>query len=390
MRKIILTAILWSLICLSGCSFIDNGESDGQKDEYAVHTIAMSHKETKNAVDKVKEFAKCCSDIYMASDKGNTLNVILDEETVHNMAEYAAKSGLAVTCAGHDYNFLNYEQVDDALRKMQNKKNAMTEFYVIDNSGTFHYYNLQYEKQKLTVITADAIIDQQNEIRIRLKEKYEPYGFQYTQKGWLILEKALSRNAEMDMHIIYRIRPLDEQCREACQRYIMPVNYLSNNLFLTDWDTDSMERIVFNDLFDKLYSMRYKKSPDIREYEDGIPKEEFEETVAVFFNISPEKLQEYAQFDVDNQRYLWQPVDEWNRVQQNQPFPEVTELRRREDGMIILTVEAVLKEMGTDCSFRHEVFIKEEGGQWKYAGNKISDEKEWNIPLYKPRNSAAF
>ena len=47
--------------------------------------------------------------------------------------------------------------------------------------------------------------------------------------------------------------------------------------------------------------------------------------------------------------------------------------------------EAVFQEEGTDCSFRHEVTIREEGDKWIYLGNCIEREGAYKIPEYKPR-----
>ena len=55
-------------------------------------------------------------------------------------------------------------------------------------------------------------------------------------------------------------------------------------------------------------------------------------------------------------------------------FPRSSELYRNEDGSLTLTVEAVFQEEGTDCSFRHEVTIREEGDKWIYLGNCIERE----------------
>ena len=96
------------------------------------------------------------------------------------------------------------------------------------------------------------------------------------------------------MHTFVRILPLDEKCRELGNAYILPVSYFCNNLFLTDWDADSMEKVEFNDLFDFLYEMKYGKKPDEENYRNGIPKEEFENVVRTYFDIPAEQLETYA------------------------------------------------------------------------------------------------
>ena len=145
-----------------------------------------------------------------------------------------------------------------------------------------------------------------------------------------------------------------------CDRYILPVSYFCNNLFLTDWDAGSMDRIEFNDLYEFLYEMKYGEKMDEEAAAGGIPKAQFEEVVLTYFDISVEKLETYARYDPENGVYPWEPIGPWNRVQQFQPFPEVVKCTENGDGTRTLYVEAVFVEEGTDCSFRHEVTMKEQ------------------------------
>ena len=43
------------------------------------------------------------------------------------------------------------------------------------------------------------------------------------------------------------------------------------------------------------------------------------------------------------------------------PVPEVIGAEHKRDGRIVLTVDAVLKQKGTDCLFRHKVILKKFG-----------------------------
>ena len=382
--------ILISILFLSGCTAKEEKESVSypteEKDEYKIQNIEMNEEEISQITETVHETVNLCKEIYMQAEKGDSDHVVLTKETVHQMVEAAAQSGNAVTCSGHDYNLLHYEKADQAFTDMNDKKDAAAEFYVIDRSGGIRYNKIQSLDKRITVTSFDMIIDQEGKIKIRQKEKYEPYYFEYTKKGWLILEKARSRNEEMDMHIMYRIRPLEKECRDACEKYITPVSYMSNNLFLINWDSLDFGELNFNDLYDYLYSMKYKEPMMSKEKEDGIPQEEFENMVSEFFDISKEELRRSAGYDKSTQTYPWQAVDKWNRIQQSQPFPEVVECRYDEEGNLILTEEAVLKEGGTDCMFRHEVKIREEENGWTYLGNEIKNIKGAKIPQYRPRN----
>lgn len=215
-------------------------------------------------------------------------------------------------------------------------------------------------------------------------EKFKAYDWEYTEKGWLIWEKALSQNEEMDMHSFFRILPLEEKCREFGNKYIRPVSYFCNNLFLVNWDVDSMDKIEFNDLYDFLYEMKFGRNLDEEKIQAGIEKGEFESVIQTFFDISQEELESFARYNSQQGIYPWEPIGAWNRVQQFQPFPEVVKCTENQDGTWTLYVEAIFVEKGSDCYFKHTVTMKEEDGRWIYTGNRIEEGAE-RLPGYKPR-----
>ena len=395
--------VLVCLLCLPGCAATgksggrDNAEkqpeesadsmlSDGQEadDGYETDYIDIKENEKQNIKNLILDLGGVCKDIYIRADKGEASNVVLDEETIHAMVETAAARGWAVTCGSYDYNMLNYEEVDQALGDASEGKASQTEFYEITTSGYFRYFRLSAEDQELTVTYANASYNDDMDLQIRQLEKFRVYDWEYTEKGWLIWEKALSKNQEMDMHSFFRILPLDEKCREMCDRYILPVSYFCNNLFLTDWDAGSMDRIEFNDLYEFLCEMKYGEKLDEEAAAGGIPKAQFEEVVLTYFDISVEQLEKYARYDAAAGVYPWEPVNAWNRVRQVQPFPEVVRCVEDQDGTLTLYVEGILIVAGDDCAFRHRVTMRERDGGWVYVANDI-DEDSGNAPGYRPR-----
>lgn len=365
----------------------ENSDADVGDTSYQVKEIDMEEAEEDRVKDRIKKMENLIGALYEEAEKGDSANVALNEDAVHGMIDTAGAAGLSVTCGSHDYNMLNYEPIDECLRKAMAGERAETEFYEMTASGYFRYFRLQAEDGELTVAYANAAFNQKGELQIRQMEKFQVYDWEYTEKGWLIWEKALSRNQEMDMHSFFRILPLDDMCRELCREYISPVNYFCNNLFLTDWNMDSMENIEFNDLYDVLYAMKYGVSPDEGDIGEGIPKEEFEMVVQTYFDISTADLEKYARFDSVSNTYPWAPIDPWNRARSLQPFPEVVMCENNGDGTWTLHVEAVLVEAGSDCCYKHTVTMKEENGSWIYVGNDVDEEGSRNIPRYVPRRN---
>lgn len=367
---------------------LEKGKEDGQGEnaDYKVKSIPMSQVEEREATDKLLFLIEKCQSIFSQADKGDASNVILDEAVVHEMVDTVAAEGLSVTCAQHDYNMRNYEVVHRILQKARENEDAETEFYVLDDNGIFRYYCFQFQCGALTVVSAAAVIEETATPVIRRMEKIQPYYWEYTEKGWLIWEKALSRNHEMDMHIFCRILPLDEKCRQVTEKYISPIGYVSNNLFLVDWDEENMGQIAFNDLYDSLYTMEKGDAPAEDSYRQGIPKEEFEGLIRRHFDVSQGQLEEYGTYDSEVGSYPWIAVGPRNRLQRTRPFPEVVECVKNDDGTLSVYVEAIFVEIGKDCAFSHVVTIREEGdGRWVYLGNKIDWEKSYTVPAYKAR-----
>ncbi|HJD34536.1 MAG TPA: hypothetical protein H9911_08365 [Candidatus Mediterraneibacter tabaqchaliae] len=402
-KRIMKTVLILSyLIILAGCAVGEKergtsgagGQSEGLEDDsqsqtqedddiYQTDYISIEESEKQTINERISDLGSLCKDIYVNADKGESSNIVLQEDVVHEMVQTAASRGLAVTCGSYDYNMLNYETVDQALNNAAEGGKTETEFHEITASGYFRYFKLSAKDQELTVTYANASYNDDLEMQIRQMEKFRVYDWEYTEKGWLIWEKALSKNQEMDMHSFFRVLPLDEKCREMCDRYILPVSYFCNNLFLTDWDAGSMDRIEFNDLYEFLYEMKYGEKLDEEAAAGGIPKVQFEEVVLTYFDISAEQLEKYARYDAAGV-YPWEPVNAWNRVRQMQPFPEVVRCVEDQDGTLTLYVEGILIVAGDDCAFRHRVTMRERDGRWVYVANDI-DEGENNVPGYIPR-----
>lgn len=341
-------------------------------------------------VNKVLQILDECRDIYLAADKGEASNVVLGESVVHDMVEKAAESHIAVTCGSHDYNMLNYQSVHNVLLKAKNGESVETEFLEITTSGVFRYEKLEFNQGKMILSSVVAAFDESLQPVIRQKEKLQVYKWEYTEKGWLILEKALSKNQEMDMHVFYRVLPLDEKSREITKRCIEPISYFCNNLFVTDWNESSLDEVEFNDLFEFLYQMETGRPLDENVYANELPKTEFESVIQKYFDISVSELEQYARYDAKSGMYPWYAIGKWNRIQQFQPFPEVVKCIENEDGTISVYVDAVFVEEGTDRSFGHVVTIREkENGEWVYLGNVIDWENAKSVPDYLPRREYA-
>lgn len=365
----------------------DSNDPEQEKNsDYEVKSIRMSDEEIEDITGKLSHVMKKAEAVYAQAGIKETSDIILKEDKVHEMIDLIAGDGYAVICGSRDDNMENYESVDKSLQRAKKGETADTEFYSVNINGVFRYYRLVFEKGKLAVTFASAGYQEDLRPAIRQMEKIWAYDWEYTEKGWLIWEKALSRNQEMDMHMFYRVLPLDKMCRKISEEYIEPISYFGNNLFLVDWDMKNLEKIEFNDLFDALYTMDTGLELDKEKYKNGIPEELFENTVEQYFNMTAGQIKQYADYNEEKGSYPWLAISAWNRVPQLQPFPEVVKCTEHDDGTLSAYVEAVLVESGRDCTFRHVVTLKRgEKGDYKYWGNQVDEENAYWIPQYRAR-----
>ncbi len=398
---LLVSAALIMFLFVSGCTKTEKEEEPNLPDidmmeemqeeqednlDYEVKSMEMSTEERAGITGKLSSAMKKCSEIYSQIEIDETLNTILKEEEIHRLIELIARDGSSAVCGNRDDNMKNYKRVDESLKLAEQGEKAETDFYSVNKSGVFRYYRLQFEEGRLFVTFASAVYNKSLEPVFQQMEKILAYQWEYTEKGWLIWEKALSRNQEMDMHIFYRILPLDEKCRELAEKCIIPVSYFGNNLFVTDWDQDNLGNVELNDLFDSLYFMATGEKINKERYEGGIPGEEFESIVSRYFDMTTEQIRRFGAYNEEKGTYPWLAVSAWNRIPQMQPFPEVVKSEENADGTLSVYVEAVFVEEGRDCSFRHVVTIREEeDGNYKFLGNKVDWENVYRIPRYKAR-----
>ena len=224
---------------------------------------------------------------------------------------------------------------------------------------------------------------------------------EYTDEGYLLIggslyspELYVLTMGEEEEHIALRVEPLDRQCRELNEKYMAPVSYNMNNMFITDWDEDDLAGLDFYDIFERFYEETYDKncpytmSDDLsvgNEYD--IPADEFENVIMQHIKVSPEELHMLLRYDDDKNIYIYRPrgFDEFDYVEV--PYPEVTAFETNDDGSLTLTVNAVYPNDNTSKLFSHKVTVADENGKIYYRSNEILGDEELDLWWHADRFS---
>ncbi len=224
---------------------------------------------------------------------------------------------------------------------------------------------------------------------VRDTVKYRADLWQYTQEGYLLFAGSYFSEdyyivslAEAPEHAAVRVAPLDRTCRELNRRYVLPVGYACNNLFLSEWDETDFGSLDMYDLFDRFYPMVcHQPVPYVLNENPnkgvvyGIPEKEFETVVQSFLNISSSTLQSQTLYVPADKTYSYRPRGLYEIECTSQPYPEVVGYTENADGTITLTVNAVFPYENTAKAFSHEVTIRlAEDGAFQYVSNRIVGE----------------
>ena len=144
--------------------------------------------------------------------------------------------------------------------------------------------------------------------------------------------QILPLNSHWDAYILIREKPVNNALHDLAVKYVYPIGYCSNNMFLTDWSDSDFGRLCFNDLFEYLYRQQngdylYPDDFDFRFNSDMccymIPSALFEGTITPFFDVSIDELRKRTRYDAADDSYPWQAVDPSNIVYFPTMTPEV-------------------------------------------------------------------
>ena len=233
------------------------------------------------------------------------------------------------------------------------------------------------------------------------KCEFEATYFEYTDEGYLMIEGSyhspelyVLTMSEGEEHIALRVEPLDEKCRMLCEKYVAPISYGMNNMFITNWNEDDYGHLDFYDIFERFYkemygiNCPYTMNDDLsvgNEYE--IPAEEFENVIMQHFKVSSKELQMLLRYDTNNNAYIYRPrgVEEFDYAEV--PYPEVVGYEENADSSVTLTVNAVYPNGNTSKMLSSKVTVIEEDGEKYYLSNIILGDEEPNLWWHADRLS---
>ncbi|MBQ8075437.1 MAG: hypothetical protein IJ237_05565 [Oscillospiraceae bacterium] len=344
-----------------------------------------------------------CREIYLAADKGTAMNVTISRQDIFSMLTAIAAAGYPAQDSAGAFNMQGYEALDDFASKAAYGLDDVNGTYIIVYpDGHLSGFLLSRTTGRWHLYSSSAAWNDDGTTRIYSEGRYAVGSVRYTAKGWMIYNRDTSdfdenQRANTDAYVMIRVLPMDSEAKTLCQRYVEPVGYFENNLFLTDWNEQYFNPIDFNSLYAYIFAMyngtEMLSSYNARSYYKTVagtklylvPQDIFENNVGVYFRIDSSTLRAISDYTSQLRGYLFLGYDtDYYNVTPRTPFPEVVSYTYNANGTITMIVDAVNKWYGTDRSFRHELTVRPGNGtSFQYVSNRLMEADDSMLPAQK-------
>lgn len=150
-------------------------------------------------------------------------------------------------------------QAQEFCKAVEEKKDAALTIIVVTETG-FRKLDLNTEDGKVNVVSGYYKYVQNGYLQNISTVSYPVSLWKYTEEGYLIFagsyfseDSYVLTLGDATEHTALRILPLEEKCRALNRRYILPVGYERNNMFLCNWSEEDYGELNFYDIFDRFY-----------------------------------------------------------------------------------------------------------------------------------------
>lgn len=329
-----------------------------------------------------ENIAEVYRDIYNEAAETNTL---ASPETKRRIVARLGENGYVAVDSENQVDMTEAEQVLEFCKAVEEKKNGAVTIVAITDLG-FRKFDLETENGSVNIVRGYYQYDQNGNLQNRSTVSYLADLWQYTEEGYLLFEGSYFSDenfvltlSDTPEHTALRTLPLDETCRELNRKYILPVGYEQNNIFLTDWSEEDFGDLDFYDVFDIFYPVLYRQPvPYVTDENLGvgavyrIPEEIFENVIITYMDIDKETLRQKTTYLSEEAAYEYRPRGFYEVEYPDIPYPEVVDYTENPDGTITLIINAVYPNGNTSLAYSHKTVIRLlDGDGFQYVSNEM-------------------
>ena len=357
------------------------------------YDLPVSAQENEEATRDSIQIMSGLEHIYRNADKGDSLNVVLDNKSICKMIKKIKQQGYSVTGSEDYSNMENYKRFSSFLAKAQEKQKGSGVIYEVHSEGSIGREKFIYDGKEMFLLASNASWDDNGKPIITFVSYTRIKKWRYSRKGWFCYELCVPEYPEVtemvDGSCLIRIKPMSDNKRKLSRKCVRGLAYQGNNILCSNWDQEHMQKIDYNGLYEYLYAMKYKKKFNGKKYPSGIPKDQFEQLIMEYLPVSREDIEKYASYNEKKKTYDWMRLGCFNYAPNffGTSIPEVTKIKHNSNGTVTLTVDAVCEMvLCNEAVITHELTVKfNKDGSFRYLGNKILNGGIKKIPEYQYR-----
>ena len=357
------------------------------------YDLPVSAQENEEATRDSMQIMSGLEHIYRNADKGDSLNVVLDNKSICKMIKKIKQQGYSVTVSEDYSNMENYKRFSSFLAKAQKKQKGSGVIYEVHSEGSIGREKFIYDGKEMFLLASNASWDDNGKPIITFVSYTRIKKWRYSRKGWFCYELCVPEYPEVtemvDGSCLIRIKPMSDNKRKLSRKCVRGLAYQGNNILCSNWDQEHMQKIDYNGLYEYLYTMKYKKKFNGKKYPSGIPKDQFEQLIMEYLPVSREDIEKYASYNEKKKTYDWMRLGCFNYAPNffGTSIPEVTKIKHNSNGTVTLTVDAVCEMvLCNEAVITHELTVKfNKDGSFRYLGNKILNGGIKKIPEYQYR-----
>lgn len=378
------------LLSVSGCS------DTHLEDEQVVESEIAVQDQQQNVKDNEDEIIEICSQLYK---KASEENKIADLEMVRIIVNQFGENGYPAVDGRNQIDMTEAEQVEWFCEMVDTQEEAEITIIEVSYLGGFVKYDLETKDGNVDVVRSYYKYENGN-MKREVTGSYQAEYWNYTEDGYLMFsgvwfseELYVLTLSGAEEHTALRVQPLDETYRELSRKYLLPIGFEQNNMFIVDWSEDDFGDLNFYDMYELLYpKVNGTYIPYVADDNLGvgavyqIPKNDFESVIMAYFNINSETLQSKTVYYAENETYEYKPRGFEEVEYPEYPYSEVVGFTENSDGTLTLTANVVFPYAGNSKVFAHEVVVRPlENGGVQYVSNRIipledNCEETWHTP----------
>ena len=366
------------------------------EDEQVVESEIAVQDQQQNVKDNEDEIIEICSQLYK---KASEENKIADLEMIRIIVNQFGENGYPAVDSRNQIDMTEAEQVEWFCEMVDTQEEAEITIIEVSYLGGFVKYDLKTKDGNVDVVRSYYKYENGN-MKREVTGSYQAEYWNYTEDGYLMFsgvwfseELYVLTLSGAEEHTALRVQPLDETYRELSRKYLLPIGFEQNNMFIVDWSEDDFGELNFYDMFDLLYPKVYGTNiPYVADDNLGvgavyqIPKDDFERVILPYFDIDSETLQSKTIYNAEDKTYEYKPRGFEEVEYPEYPYSEVIGFTENGDGTLTLTANVVFPYVGDSKVYAHEVVVRPlENGGVQYVSNRIipsedNCEETWHTP----------